>query len=149
MTALPNTAATAILLETGNMQIGVVPIAYGTDSTSPTVTVFPPAVREYWQHELGRVTGAYSPTVIIPQHDETRAAFGGVIVGHADGSAKYYPYGRFLASTPTAAEYGVSATPAFGFNTTATNLRGFTGGTVGMGANPNTLINYPFWGLGQ
>jgi prepilin-type N-terminal cleavage/methylation domain-containing protein len=149
LTALPNTAGAAILMESGNMQIGVVPIAYGTDSSSTSVTVFPPAVREYWQHELGLVTAAYSPTAIIRNHDEARAAFGGMIVGHADGSAKYYQYGKFLAATPTAAEFGVAATPAFGYNTTSTNLRGFTGGTIGMGANPNLNINYPFWALGQ
>jgi hypothetical protein len=136
-------------MESGNMQIGVVPIAYGTDSSSTSVTVFPPAVREYWQHELGLVTAAYSPTAVIGNHDEARAAFGGMIVGHADGSAKYYQYGKFLAATPTAAEFGVNATPAFGYNTTSTNLRGFTGGTIGMGANPNLNINYPFWALGQ
>jgi hypothetical protein len=28
-------------------------------------------------------------------------------------------------------------------------LRGFTGGTVGLGANPNLMVQYPLWGLGQ
>jgi prepilin-type N-terminal cleavage/methylation domain-containing protein len=151
MTALPNTAATGILMESGNLQIGVVPIAYGTDSTSNSVTVFPPAVRELWRFELGKQIAAYPgvPMTAGIEADEARAAFQGIVVGHADGSAKFYTLGKFLAATPTAAEYGVAVTPAFGIQTAATSLRGFTGGTVGLGANPNLTINYPLWGLGQ
>jgi hypothetical protein len=148
MTALPNTSAAGILMESGNLQIGVVPIAYGTDASSNSVTVFPPAVREFWAWELGKQTANYSALQTVPA-DEVRAAFGGVIVGHADGSAKYYQLGKFLAFTPTAVEYGVSATPAFGMNLTNGTLRGFTGGTVGLGANPNLFVQYPLWGLGQ
>jgi len=148
MTSLPNTAAAGILMESGNLQIGVVPIAYGADSLSNSVTVFPPAVREFWAWELGKQTANYSANPNA-EADEARAAFQGIIVGHADGSAKFYPLGKFLANTPTAAEYGVSATPAFGMNLTNGTLRGFTGGTVGLGANPNLLVQYPLWALGQ
>jgi prepilin-type N-terminal cleavage/methylation domain-containing protein len=148
MTAIPNTGAAAILIESGNMQIGVVPIAYGTDSSSTSVTVYPPAVRELWNYEFNKQTAAY-PGAINTAPDEARAAFNGIIVGHADGSAKFYPVGKFLANTPTAAEYGVAVSPAFGFNTAAGSLRGFTGGTIGLGANPNLNVNYPMWGLGQ
>jgi prepilin-type N-terminal cleavage/methylation domain-containing protein len=152
MTSIPNVSAAGILLEDGNLQIGVVPIAYGTDSSSTSVTVYPPAVREVWAWELGKNTAAtYSASLTAParEADEARAAFTGIIVGHADGSAKFYPYGKFVAATPTAAEYGVSATPAFGINTASGTLRGFTGGTIGLGAQPNLNINYPLWGLGQ
>jgi hypothetical protein len=136
------------LLESGNTQIGVVPIAYGTDSSSSTVTVFPPAVRELWNFELNKQTTAY-PGAIGTAPDEARAAFNGIIVGHADGSAKFYPVGKFLANTPTAAEFGVPVSPAFGIQTAASGLRGFTGGTIGFGVNPNLNVNYPMWGLGQ
>ncbi len=148
MTALPNTAAAGILMESGNLQIGVVPIAYGTDASSNSVTVFPPAVREYWTWELGLQAANYSG-LRNAQADENRAAFQGVIVGHADGSAKYYQLGKFLANTPTALEYGVNVNPAFGMNLNNGTLRGFTGGTVGLGANPNLMVQYPLWGLGQ
>jgi prepilin-type N-terminal cleavage/methylation domain-containing protein len=153
MTSLPNTAAAAILLETGNMQIGVVPVAYATGPVSgqTNITAFPPAIREAWAFELGRQTGAYNPATVLQnvQPDEARAAFGGIIVGHADGSAKFYQLGRFLALTPTAAEYGVPQTPSFGFDTTNTNLRGWRGGTTTLGAMPNLNVQYPLWGLGQ
>jgi hypothetical protein len=148
MTAIPNTSAAGILMESGNLQIGVVPIAYGTDASSNVVTVFPPAVREYWAWELGLQNANYSRLLNAPA-DENRAAFQGMIVGHADGSAKYYQLGKFLANTPTAAEYGVAATPAFGMNLNNGTLRGFTGGTVGLGANPNLMVQYPLWGLGS
>ncbi len=150
MTAIPNTAETMALMEDGNAQIGVVPIAYGTDSSSTSVTVFPPAVRELWTFELGKQTAAY-PGNQVAEQDELRVAFNGVIIGACDGHAKFYPYKRFLSLTPTAAEYGVGLTPAFGFRTSVANplTRGFTGGTIGLGANPNLTINYPLWGLGQ
>lgn len=148
MTALPNTAAAGILMESGNLQIGVVPIAYGTDASSNSVTVFPPAVREYWAWELGLQNGNYSG-LRVAVADENRAAFQGMIIGHADGSAKFYQLGKFLANTPTALEYGVSVNPAFGMNLNNGALRGFTGGTVGLGANPNLMVQYPLWGLGQ
>lgn len=150
MTAVPYPAQTAAIIEDGNAQIGVVPIAYGSDSSSPTVTVFPPAVRELWAYEMGKQSANYPGNQLADQ-DEARVAFNGIIVGLADGSAKFFPYKKFLAATPTAAEYGVSATPVFGFNTSIANpvTRGFTGGTVGLGANPNLTINYPLWGLGQ
>jgi prepilin-type N-terminal cleavage/methylation domain-containing protein len=148
MTALPNPSATMALMDDGNYQIGVIPIAYGADSTSFSLNVFPPAIRELWAFELGQQVTAF-PGNQIGAADENRAGFGGVVVGHADGSAKFYQYQKFLSMTPTAAQYGVSASPAFGFTTAAGGNRGFNGGTIGMGANPNTMIQFPLWGLGQ
>ena len=149
MTALPNPSATAALIDDGNYQIGVVPIGYGVNAGSTnTVTIFPPAAREYWAYEMLPQTAAY-PGNLTAGVDEARTAFGGVMMGFADGSAKFYQVNKFLANCPTAAQYNVAATPAFGYNGNPGTLRGFTGGTVGMGTDPNLLIQFPMWGLGQ
>lgn len=148
MTAVPFPAQTALLMESGNPQIGVVPIAYAVAPTGPTAIAYPPAVREYWAYELGQQNAAYPGNVVNPIHDEARAAFGGVMIGHADGSAKFYPLGRFLSQTPTAAEYGVAASAPNNYTAAPGPLRGFTGGTITLGAMPNLMVNYPLWGLG-
>ncbi|MEI7576194.1 MAG: prepilin-type N-terminal cleavage/methylation domain-containing protein [Armatimonadota bacterium] len=149
MTSLPNTGAAGILMESGNLQIGVVPIAYGgAFPTTRTATVYPAAVREFWALELlqrpaGYVANWQGVT------DENRAAFGGIIVGSADGGARFMQAQRFLANCPTAAEYGVSNTPGSGISNTSGTLRGYTGGTIVLSAIPNLNANYPMWALGQ
>lgn len=148
MTSLPNPSATMALMDDGNYQIGVVPVGQSVTPATPNITIYPPAVREYWAYELGQQIAAYPGNQVGPA-DENRAGFGGVIVGHADGSAKFYQYQRFLALTPTAAQYGVAAAPSQGWNGVAGVNRGFTGGTVTMGAIPNLAIQFPLWGLGQ
>ena len=72
--------------------------------------------------------------------DPLKTSQGGVIVGFADGHAKWMPAGMFLAKTPTQAEYGVSYT--FG------NSCSLPAGNVGI-TQPNININYPLWGLTQ
>ncbi len=148
MTSIPNPSATAMLLESGNAQIGVAPVALAAADTGTTQTAFPPAIRELWAYEYKIQNAAYNGN-LLGNPDENRAAFQGVVVGHTDGSAKFYQVERFLSLTPTAAEYGVNATPSQGWNGTPGNLRGFTGGTIRISNNPNLFINYPLWGLGQ
>lgn len=149
MTSIPNPAGTAMLMESGNMQIGVVPIAYaGAFPTTPIATAYPPAVREWWAFELLQQAVAF-PGAINTPNDEARAAFGGVVIGNSDGSARFMPVQRFLSQTPTAAEYGVAVAPGAGVQTAPGVLRGFTGGTVVLSAMPNLTVQYPLWGLGQ
>lgn len=107
-------------------------------------TVYPMAVREFWGRWLMRTTGcasaaSWNMSEITATPDERSAFAGGVVVGHADGSARFYPAAKFLAETPTAAEYGVPNAAGAGC--------GSTSGTYRPGATPNLNINYPFWAL--
>jgi prepilin-type N-terminal cleavage/methylation domain-containing protein len=140
---IPDVARAAILLEN----------TIGTSSHSPTITddsqpstsaltAWPLAVREYWRYKLmkGTATDCVAGTSGT-EPDSQKIAAGGVVVGHADGSAKFYPAGKFLASTPTKAQYLNGGNYSFG-NDCSNNS-----GNFGYMGTPNTKLDFPLWGL--
>ena len=111
-------------------------------STSPLPT-YPMAVREFWRYRLMKQTAAECQAGTGgTQIDGSKALSGGIIVGRADGSAKFFTGGAFLAATPTKAEFAGSIMGKDPSCDQTSTSQGF-----GTAAQPNTAINYPMWGL--
>lgn len=145
-TSIPNTGAAMLLMEMPNTY--AVPFVVRSGSAVGGVeTAYPLAIREYWSRILNRVTGTNNCGE-TNEPDPVGAPAGGVTVGTADGSARFVPVGKFLAQTPTAAEYIGTGYPFGSFSNNCrrtTNVLAYTGGFD----TPNTALNAPFWGLGQ
>lgn len=109
-------------------------------------TVYPIAIREYWRAMFLKSTSTNNCTT-SEEIDPIGAPAGGVVVGFADGSAKFLQVGKFLGQTPTNAQYmNGNAFPASAF---ASNCRRATSAYVHNGNNPVTNIDFPMWNLGQ
>jgi prepilin-type N-terminal cleavage/methylation domain-containing protein len=140
---IPDVGRAAILLEN----------TLGTTSHSPTITddsqpstsaltAWPLAVREYWRYKLMRGTAADCVAGTSgTEPDAQKVAAGGVVVGHADGSAKFYQASKFLANTPTKAQFLNGGNYSFGNDCSSTS------GNFGYMGTPNTRLDYPMWGL--
>jgi prepilin-type N-terminal cleavage/methylation domain-containing protein len=147
-TGIPNTGSTMLLMEMPNTY--GVPFAVQSASPIPNPQlVYPLAIREYWRSILLTSTSANNCTTNNTPDPIGSGPHGGVVVGHADGSAKFYQTNKLLGMTPTNAEYIPGAAwPASSFSSNcrrSTSAYVYTGGP----AIPNMNINYPFWGLGQ
>ncbi len=146
--SLPNVSATMLLFDTGlgkrnpeTLTYNFAPGLYkSSEASNSTITLYPMAVREYWTSQLMKPGSAACAYTTTP--DERRTTAGGLVIGFADGSAKWMPVGKFLANTPTNAEYGAM---------NATQMCGDLGtsSAVAAAADPNLNLNYPMWGLGQ
>lgn len=134
---IPDVSRAMLLFEMGNPDINFAPVLVdAVNNPLATQTVYPMAVREFWRANFMKDTG----TCVFGNDPDPRATVGGVVVvGHADGSAKAYPAGKFLAETPTAAEYGVPVD--------ANTQCGVSSGTFRPGVTPTYRINYPLWAL--
>ena len=150
-TGIPNVASTMLVMES--------PIHYaaplytnttvtgGTTDGQVQQTGYNLAVREYWRAALLKIPVGSSGCTTTEELDPVGStSAGGVTVGHADGSARFYPSKRFLSLTPTRAEY----LPGEGFPMSGMglNCRSSTNAVRGT-TNPVLTINYPLWGLGQ
>jgi prepilin-type N-terminal cleavage/methylation domain-containing protein len=149
-TALKNPAATMLLMEMPNTY-GVSFVARnGSGTVIDGVTyenVFPLAIREYWRAIFYTSTSSNNCTTNNILDPVGAGTHQGVIVGMADGSAKFYSVGKFLGATPTNSEYLPAGFPG---SSHASNCRRSTSAyTYSGSADPNTTINYPFWGLGN
>ncbi len=138
---IPDVSRAMILLEYGHPSVNFAPVVFDSAiSSNPVQTVYPAAFREFWGRWLLQwnvCTGANMNE--MGSQPNALAFAGGVALGMADGSAKFFPVQKFLAETPTAAEYGV-ALPA-------SNACGGTSGVIVTSGTPNVRINYPLWGL--
>lgn len=143
--SIPDVSRAMLLFEFAHPSVNFSPVLVDAVNDPLSIqTVYPMAVREFWGRWLMRTTGcasaaAWNMSEITTTPDERSAFGGGVVVGHADGSARFYPAQRFLAETPTAAEFGVPNAAGAGC--------GATSGTYRPGATPILNINYPFWAL--
>jgi prepilin-type N-terminal cleavage/methylation domain-containing protein len=143
--AIPDVAGAMVLMEFGNTKINFVPMAMTAEDFNKTgtfpisQTVYPPAWREFWGRNLMKWTSCTGPNMSeISNEADPRTTFAnGVVFGMADGSAKFMQASKFLASTPTAAEYG----PLDRFYQCG------TASEVMRPATPNLNLNYPLWGL--
>lgn len=150
-TSLKNPAQMMLLMEMPNTY----GVPFVARSGSGTVidgvtyeTVYPMAIREYWRSIFYTSTGGNNCTTTNVLDPVGAGTHQGVVVGMADGSAKFLSVGRFLGNTPTNNEY----LPGVGFPGTShsSNCRRSTSAYTYSGSNdPVTTINYPMWGLGQ
>jgi prepilin-type N-terminal cleavage/methylation domain-containing protein len=149
-TSIPSPSDTMIIGEIPNSNVPMIPGgSVDSQGITPTVTIYPPAIREFWRYKLmkGDITDCVNGTNGT-EPDSSKIASGGVTVAHTDGSAKFYPAGKFLAKTPTKLEYlGVTGSPGAGW-TFQNDCVFLSSGNLGF-VQPNTTINYPLWGLGQ
>jgi prepilin-type N-terminal cleavage/methylation domain-containing protein len=147
-TAIPNVSAAMLLFDTSlgvrnpeTLTYNFAPGLYkSSEASNSTITLYPMAVREYWTSQLMKPGSAACTYTTTP--DERRTTTGGLVIGFADGSAKWLPVGKFLANTPTNSEYlAMNSTQMCG------NLG--SSSAVQAAADPNLNLNYPMWGLGQ
>ncbi len=139
---IPNVSAAGILMEYPVGASSVIPTM--TDDNAPStsaLTAYPVAVREYWRYKLmkGTVTDCVNGTSGT-EPDPQKVAAGGIIIGFADGSAKFMQAAAFLGKTPTKAE--IFNGGDFSFGNDCSNFSGNLGYTV-----INTNIDYPLWGF--
>lgn len=143
--SIPDVGRAMLLFEFSHPDVNFAPVLVDAiNDPLPTQQVYPMAVREFWGRWLMRTTGcasaaSWNASEITNTPDDRTVFGGGVVVGHTDSSAKFYPAARFLSETPTAAEYGVANAAGSGC--------GATSGTYRPGNTPNLNLNYPFWGL--
>jgi prepilin-type N-terminal cleavage/methylation domain-containing protein len=150
-TAIPSPSDAIILAEIPNANVPMIPGgSVDSQGITPTVTVYPPAIREFWRYKLmkGDATNCVNGTSGT-EPDPTKIASGGITAAHTDGSAKFYPAGKFLSRTPTKLEYlGVSGSTTAGWTfPTGAECTFLGSGNLGF-IQPNVTINYPMWGLG-
>ncbi|MDX2065737.1 MAG: prepilin-type N-terminal cleavage/methylation domain-containing protein [Fimbriimonadaceae bacterium] len=147
-TSVPSPSETLILLEIPNAGVPMVPGgSVDSQGVGPTVTIYPPAIREFWRYKLmrGTVADCIAGTSGL-EPDAAKIASGGVTVGFTDGSARFLTAQNFLSRTPTKLEYlGVSGSHTAGW-TFQDDCRFLTSGNLGF-VQPNLNINYPMWGL--
>jgi prepilin-type N-terminal cleavage/methylation domain-containing protein len=144
-TSIPDVAGAMLLFEFGHPTINFAPpIAENAASDDPTYTVYPPAVREWWARNLMEwdVCTAWDMSEIYNEPDPMATIGGGIVLGFADGHAKFYQAQKFLAETPTMAEYVV------GGSLPSSRMCGYSSGTFAWDADVDTSIDYPLWGLG-
>lgn len=119
------------------------PFAVSSAQPAGRQTVYPMAIREYWRAIFLKNAGGCNTTEEV---DPIAAPAGGLVLGMADGSAKFYQVNKFLGETPTLAQYvpGAALPGPMGSNCrNARSAYNYTGGPL----TPNTNINAPLWGL--
>lgn len=144
--SIPDVSAAMLLFEFGSTAFNFAPMVMTTAEYNlpipATQTVYPQAYREYWGRIYNKWTTCSGPNMSeISSEPDPRATFaGGVAMGMADGSARFYPVGKFLANCPTVAEYGAMDT--YG-------QCGRQSEVMRVASAPNIHVNYPMWGLTQ
>ncbi len=142
--AIPDVAAAMLLFEYGSSSYNFAPMVMTTaDYNLPTPavqTVYPQAYREFWGRIYMKWTSCSGPNLseISSVADPKTTFANGVVMGMADGSARFVTVGKFLANTPTIAEYGAMDT--YGQCGKASEV-------MRVASVPNLKINYPMWGL--
>ncbi len=119
------------------------PFAVSNAQPAGRQTVYPMAIREYWRAIFLKNAGGCNTTEEV---DPIAAPAGGLVLGMADGSAKFYQVNKFLGETPTLAQYvpGAALPGPMGSNCrNARSAYNYSGGPL----TPNTNINAPLWGL--
>lgn len=149
-TAVPSPSDALLLAEIPNSAVPMIPGgSVDSQGVTPAVTIYPPAIREFWRYKLmkGTVTDCVNSTNGT-EPDGTKIPSGGITCGFTDGSAKFMPAGKFLARTPTKLEYlGVTGSPGAGY-TFQNDCVFLSVGNLGF-IQPNVNIEYPMWGLAR
>lgn len=129
--------------------IGELPHSYAAPmavrSGSPAIqTIYPMAVREYWRAIFLKNAGGCTTTEEV---DPVAAPAGGLILGFADGHAKFFQVKKFLGETPLLNDYIPGATLPGNLGSNCRNAtNAFLYSSAGP-ATPNINIEAPLWGL--
>ena len=143
--SLPDVSGAMLLFDLSHPDINFAPVIVDAiNDPLSEQTIYPMAVREFWARWFMKWNTCSSPATwnmseIIMEPDVRTTVAGGIVVGFADTSAKFFTAAKFLSVTPTAAEYGVPNAGSSGC--------GASSGTYRPGVTPNLNIDYPFWGL--
>ncbi|MBI1334946.1 MAG: prepilin-type N-terminal cleavage/methylation domain-containing protein [Armatimonadetes bacterium] len=135
-TNVPDVAQTMLLMELVDPTVNFAPVFLDSSSGTQTRTAYPFAVREAWIPKFYATDSSCNQTSTTP--DASRVPFAqNINLSYCDGHTKTIAVGRFLANTPTAAQYSVSSRPACGIGT----------GAWTISAKPVWTQPWPQWGL--
>ena len=135
-TNVPDVAQTMLIMELVDPTVNFAPVFLDSSSGTQTRTAYPFAVREAWMPKFYKTDA--SCNVISNSPDASRVPFAeNINLSYTDGHTKSIAVGRFLANTPTAAQYSVSSRPACGIGT----------GAWTISAAPTWTQPWPQWGL--
>lgn len=133
---IPDVSQAMLFSELWSTLINFLPV-FTTPVGANKQTAYPPAVRELWipmfMKRIGTTGCNYENNI-----DRSKYPFGDqIVIARTDSSAKTIPIRKFLADTPTQAEYGVSSMwPC-----------GPTGGSWTIGSAPVWTRAWPMWAL--
>ena len=118
-------------------------------ATTSELKGYPRADREFWAFRLTQMTAAECNAGATVQRDVDlkNVPAGGITVGRADGSAKFFAAKAFLGKTPTLAELAPGNSVSSVSDTCYISDPLYAGDKIS--GTVNTNINYPMWGLGQ
>jgi len=121
----------------------VVP-AMNVYGAQPNSTSYPFAVREHWTGWFYN-QGGTGPCTSTTTLDPTMSPYTGQVpLSYCDGHTKTIPVGKFLANTPTAAEYNTNVGPTcFGYAGPNDNVYA----NIHISSAPVWTQAWPMWGL--
>jgi len=121
----------------------VVTGAWETNYNGQQTPYWPAAFKEHWEAMYYKSGGTGDCGVQTGVIDPTKAPFGVVPVGYADGHVKTLPVGQYIANTPTFAQYtGASLNTAVCSYFAAFGSGSLTTPQISAGAGL-----FPMWGL--
>ncbi|MGE0001856.1 MAG: prepilin-type N-terminal cleavage/methylation domain-containing protein [Fimbriimonadaceae bacterium] len=133
-TSLPDAAAPWLFMDLYSTSLNFASVFTSPDAV--TQTAYPVAIRELWVPQF--MKGDAASCAYTNDVDTTRVPFSeSVVLGFADGHTATMNVKKFLANTPTAAQYNVSSR----WNCT------FTGGSWTISAAPTWTGSWPMWAL--
>ncbi len=145
---LPDPASAALFVDNVPLSVGncipaIIKIESGQTSTS-TLTGYPRADRQFWAFRLHKMDAAGCIQNPQPNDgvDYSKTPAGGLVVGRADGSAKFMSADAFLAKCPLQSEMGITVTQDTCY---AGNAPLYS--EVSYSGTMNRSIDYPMWGF--
>lgn len=147
---IPNVSEAALFFDNVPLSVAsFVPVLdklEGSQTSTDTLTGYPLAYREFWAFRLLQLTTAQCAQNPQPnaEADLGKAPAGGITVGRADGSAKFFTAGAFVAKCPP-----MSAMLSGGTATSPTCTAGTLSQGYAYSGTVDTNAGYPMWGLGQ
>ncbi|MBS1701039.1 MAG: prepilin-type N-terminal cleavage/methylation domain-containing protein [Armatimonadetes bacterium] len=135
-TNVPDVAQTMLLMELVDTSVNFAPVFLDSSSGTQSRTAYPFAIREAWIPKFYPTDASCNQTSNTP--DAARVPFAqNINLSYCDGHTKTIAVGRFLANTPTAAQYQVSSRPNCGIGS----------GAWTISAKPVWSQPWPQWGL--
>jgi len=137
-TSIPDVAQAMLFVELFNVDVTFAPVITVNNGNPQDVTAYPVAIRELWVPNF--MVGNANTCVYSNDVDKSKYPFSDQIsIGRADGSAKTMPIKKFLANTPTKADYQVGS--VWGCT--------FYSGAWTVSSPPVIKGNWPMWAIQQ
>lgn len=136
--SIPSPSDAMLVMELASTKINFLPTyLYGSGTD---MTAMPAATRELWAPMFYKWTSATNCTPTTELDPKAAPFAGQIVMAKSDGSAKAMPVARFLAETPTGAEF-VAKPSAWDCGPTS-GAR-----TIGTAVPAMPTKKYPLWGL--